>query len=85
MLVEIHPILAQLARVRSETEQAMHTISLLDRELAEARVDVRQAELDSGRSVMEKIDGAGPILEALSPMSSRRRASRRYWPRPAPC
>lgn len=66
ILVEIQPILDQLARVRTDTEHAMHTISLLDRELSEARIQVRQAELDTGRSVMEKIDGVEPILEALS-------------------
>lgn len=66
ILVEIQPILDQLARVRTDTEHAMHTISVLDRELSEARIQVRQAELDTGRSVMEKIDGVGPILEALS-------------------
>ncbi len=66
LMHEIQPILAQLARVRAQTEQAMHTISLLDRDLSDARVAVRQAELDTGSSVLEKIDDAGPKLEALA-------------------
>ena len=66
ILEKIEPILAQLSGVRAETEHAMHTISLLDRDLSDARVNVRQAELDSGRAVVEKVDSVGPILEGLA-------------------
>lgn len=66
MLTDIQPILAQLSRVRAETEHAMHTISLLDSDLSNARVAVRQAELDTGRSVIETIDEAAPLIEQLA-------------------
>ncbi len=59
ILEKIEPVLAQLSQVRVETERAMHTISLLDRDLSDARVNVRQAELDSGRAVLEKVDAVG--------------------------
>lgn len=66
MLTDIQPILAQLSQVRAETEHAMHTISLLDSNLSNARVAVRQAELDTGRSVIETIDEAAPLIEQLA-------------------
>lgn len=66
ILEKIEPILAQLSQVRAQTEQAMQNISLLDRDLSDARVNVRQAELDTGRAVIEKVDSVGPILEGLA-------------------
>ena len=66
ILKHIEPVLSRLSQVRWETEQAMHRISLLDRDLSDARVDVRQAELNTGRAVLEKVDSVGPILEGLA-------------------
>lgn len=66
ILREIQPILARLQEVRTQTEKSMHAISVLDRQLSDARVDVRQAELNTGRSVMELIDSAGPLVEGLA-------------------
>ncbi len=66
MLERIGPILNQLAQTRRDTEQAMHRISVLDRDLSDARVAVRQAELDTGRAVLDRVDALGTILENLA-------------------
>ncbi|MCC6511406.1 MAG: hypothetical protein IT423_20065, partial [Pirellulaceae bacterium] len=60
------PVLAELAGMQDSIQHAMHKISRLDGQLSDARVAVRQAELDTGRAVLDKVDGLGPIMDSLT-------------------
>ncbi len=51
----------------------MHAISKLDERLSEARVEVRQAELDTGLTLLEKVDEAGPLLDVLLSLEQTQR------------
>ncbi|MFO1063773.1 MAG: ABC transporter permease subunit [Pirellulales bacterium] len=60
-----------LASRRSLIKQQMHEISRLDRELSDARVQVRQAELDTGARVVERIDEVGALVQELVTVQSQ--------------
>lgn len=65
ILDRIQPVLVELAGQRRAVEHKMRAISRLDQVLSDARVAVRQAELDTDRSVLEQVDSVGPLIDRL--------------------
>lgn len=78
ILERIEPVLVQLSVQRRSIERTMREISRLDERLAKARIAVRQAELDTGRSALDQVDLVGPIIDrlvALERLEERLKAS----------
>ncbi len=65
ILKHLAPIVTKLAKERSTVHWLMHEISVLDRRLSEARVDVRQAELDTRETALAQADNVGPLVDRI--------------------
>jgi ABC-type phosphate transport system permease subunit len=65
ILKRIGPLVHELTANRHRIERTMRQISSLDRRLSDARVDVRQAEIDTGLPLMVDADRVGPLVETL--------------------
>lgn len=65
ILDQVQHVIAERSYDRQRIKRSMHEISRLDRSLSDARVQVRQVELDSGLSLLDRADLVGPLVERL--------------------
>ena len=65
ILSRIAPIVDRMAKTRQAISRSMRQISALDRSLSDARVAVRQAELDTGLAVLVEADKVGLLVEKV--------------------